>query len=78
LYGQIDLEAGRPVQGNFDTYRLLRMNESPEIDVAILESGANITGMGEPAVPPIAPAVCNAIFALTGQRIRRLPIQIEV
>jgi isoquinoline 1-oxidoreductase beta subunit len=77
LYGQIDLEAGRPVQGNFDTYRLLRMNESPEIDVAIIDSGANITGMGEPAVPPIAPAVCNAIFALTGQRIRRLPIQLE-
>ena len=77
LYGQIDIEAGRPVQGNFDTYRLLRMNEAPEIDVAILNSGAPLTGMGEPAVPPIAPAVCNALFALTGQRIRSLPIRME-
>ncbi len=74
LYGQIDIEGGRPTQGNFDTYRLLRMNEAPEIDVAILDSGAPLTGMGEPGVPPIAPAVCNAIFTLTGQRIRRLPI----
>jgi isoquinoline 1-oxidoreductase subunit beta len=78
LYGKIDLENGRPTQGNFDTYRLLRMNEAPEIDVAILDSGATITGMGEPAVPPIAPAVCNAIFALTGQRVRSLPIQLDV
>lgn len=77
LYGQIDIEAGRPVQGNFDTYRLVRMNEAPEIDVAILNSGAPLTGMGEPAVPPIAPAVCNALFALTGQRIRSLPIRME-
>jgi CO/xanthine dehydrogenase Mo-binding subunit len=77
LYGKIDLENGRPTQGNFDTYRLLRMNEAPEIDVAILDSGATITGMGEPAVPPIAPAVCNAIFALTGQRVRSLPIQLD-
>lgn len=77
LYGRIDLEAGVPTQGNFDTYRLLRINEAPEIDVAIIDSGADITGMGEPAVPPIAPAVCNAIFRLTGQRIRSLPIQLE-
>jgi isoquinoline 1-oxidoreductase beta subunit len=74
LYGQIDIENGVPTQSNFDTYRLLRMNQAPPIDVAILESGAPLTGMGEPAVPPIAPAVCNAIFALTGTRIRRLPI----
>jgi isoquinoline 1-oxidoreductase beta subunit len=78
LYGQIDIEAGRPVQGNFDTYRLVRMNEAPEMDVAILDSGAPLTGMGEPAVPPIAPAVCNAIFALTGQRIRQLPIATQL
>jgi isoquinoline 1-oxidoreductase beta subunit len=50
------------------------MNEAPPIDVAIIESGAQLTGMGEPAVPPIAPAICNAIYALTGTRIRRLPI----
>jgi len=77
LYGQIDIDAGRPTQSNFDTYRLLRMSEAPEIDVAILESGAAITGMGEPGVPPIAPAVCNAIYRLTGQRIRSLPIRLQ-
>jgi isoquinoline 1-oxidoreductase beta subunit len=74
LYGQIDIENGVPTQGNFDTYRLLRMNEAPAIDVAIIDSGAPLTGMGEPAVPPIAPAICNAIFSLTGTRIRQLPI----
>ena len=74
LYGQIDIQNGVPMQGNFDTYRILRMNEAPAIDVAIIESGAALTGMGEPAVPPIGPAVCNAIYALTGTRIRRLPI----
>lgn len=74
LYGQIDVQNGAPMQANFDTYRLVRMNRAPAIDVAIIESGAPLTGMGEPAVPPIAPAVCNAIFALTGQRIRKLPI----
>lgn len=74
LYGQVDIQDGVPMQGNFDTYRLVRMNEAPAIDVAIIDSGAQLTGMGEPAVPPIAPAVCNAVFALTGQRIRRLPI----
>jgi isoquinoline 1-oxidoreductase beta subunit len=77
LYGQIDIENGAPVQGNFDTYRVLRMNEAPEIDVAILDSGAPLTGMGEPGVPPIAPAVCSAIYRLTGQRIRNLPIQLS-
>jgi CO/xanthine dehydrogenase Mo-binding subunit len=77
LYGQIDIEAGRPIQSNFDTYRLLRMSEAPEVDVAILESGADITGMGEPGVPPIAPAVCNAIYRLTGQRVRSLPIKLQ-
>ena len=74
LYGQIEIENGVPVQGNFDTYPLVRMSEAPPIDVAIIESGATPTGMGEPGVPPIAPAICNAIFALTGTRIRRLPL----
>jgi isoquinoline 1-oxidoreductase beta subunit len=74
LYGQIDIENGVPVQDNFDTYRLIRMNQAPPVDVAIIESGADLTGMGEPGVPPIAPAICSAIFALTGTRLRRLPI----
>lgn len=77
LWGQIDIEGGRPVQGNFDTYRILRMSEAPEIDVNIIDSGAALTGMGEPGVPPIAPAVCAAIYRLTGQRIRTLPIKLE-
>jgi isoquinoline 1-oxidoreductase beta subunit len=64
------------VQANFDSYRLLRMNEVPEMDVNIIDSGAAITGMGEPGVPPVAPAVCNAIFRLTGRRVRSLPIQL--
>jgi isoquinoline 1-oxidoreductase beta subunit len=74
LYGKIDIENGVPVQDNFDGYQLLRMNQAPPVDVAIIDSGAQLTGMGEPGVPPIAPAVCNAIFTLTGTRIRQLPI----
>jgi isoquinoline 1-oxidoreductase subunit beta len=74
LYGKIDIENGVPVQDNFDGYQLLRMNQAPPVDVAIIDSGAPLTGMGEPGVPPIAPAVCNAIFALTGTRLRQLPI----
>jgi len=77
LYGQIDLENGRPVQGNFNNYRLLRISETPEISVEIIGTGEPITGMGEPGTPPIAPAICNALYRLTGQRIRRLPIQLE-
>ena len=74
LSGQITVENGRPVQGNFDTYPVLRMNEMPAISVQIISSNAPMGGAGEPGTPPIAPAVCNAIFAATGQRIRRLPI----
>lgn len=78
LYGKIDIENGVPVQDNFDSYQLLRMNQAPPVDVAIIDSGAPLTGMGEPGVPPIAPAVCNAIFALTGTRLRRLPIADQI
>jgi isoquinoline 1-oxidoreductase beta subunit len=77
LYGEITLENGRPVQGNFDTYRLLRMNEAPSVEVEIIAEGEPISGLGEPGVPPIAPAVCNALFRLTGTRIRRLPIRLS-
>ncbi len=74
LRGEITLDKGRVQQSNFDTYPVLRINESPQIDVAIINSDAPLGGIGEPGLPPTAPAVCNAIFAATGQRIRRLPV----
>ncbi|HUF25395.1 MAG TPA: xanthine dehydrogenase family protein molybdopterin-binding subunit [Gemmatimonadaceae bacterium] len=77
LYGEITIERGRAVQGNFDGYRMLRMGEMPQIGVHIVQSAEEPGGVGEPAVPPIAPAVTNALFALTGQRIRRLPIVLD-
>jgi isoquinoline 1-oxidoreductase beta subunit len=75
LKGEITLERGRVQQRNFHDYQMLRMNEAPEIEVHIVPSTAHPTGVGEPGVPPIAPAVANAIFAATGKRIRRLPIR---
>ena len=74
LYGEITLEGGAPVQGNFDRYPVLRQAESPVIDVFIINSGAAMGGIGEPGTPPIAAAVCNALYTANGQRIRRLPI----
>ena len=59
---------------NFDTMRILRINEVPEIDIHIVESSRDPGGMGEPATALVAPAVCNAIFAATGRRLRSLPI----
>ena len=74
LKGRISLNDGRVEQSNFHDYQLLRMNEAPRIEVHIVPSGEHPTGTGEPALPPLAPAVCNAIFAATGKRIRKLPI----
>ena len=74
LYGEITLDKGRVVQGNFDTYPVVRMPEAPAVEVYIVPSSDPQGGAGEPGVPPIAPAVCNAIFAATGKRIRKLPI----
>jgi CO/xanthine dehydrogenase Mo-binding subunit len=76
LFGEITVENGGAVQDNFDTYRMVRMADTPEMDIAIINSGASLTGMGEPAVPPVAPALCNALFQATGQRTRKLPITI--
>ena len=74
LWGDITLRNGRVQQRNFNDYRVLRLNETPEIEIHIVPSNAAPGGIGETGVPPIAPAVCNAIFAATGKRLRRLPI----
>ena len=75
LYGKITINGGVPVQGNFDTYRMVRLAEAPKIDVHLVPSGGKVWGgAAEVATPPIAGAVANAIFAATGKRIRTLPI----
>ncbi|SNS91779.1 isoquinoline 1-oxidoreductase, beta subunit [[Luteovulum] sphaeroides subsp. megalophilum] len=74
LYSAITLDGeGRVQQSNFDDYRLLRIHEMPQVHVAILPSTEPPTGVGEPGVPPLAPAVANAWRALTGQPVRQLP-----
>ena len=75
LKTEITLKDGRVEQGNFNDYPMLRIFESPEIEVHIVASTEHPTGVGEPGVPPAAPALANAIFAATGKRIRRLPIR---
>jgi CO/xanthine dehydrogenase Mo-binding subunit len=77
LHSEITLRDGRVEQANFHDYPMLRMHEMPEVAVELVESDAPPTGVGEPGVPPIAPALGNALFALTGKRIRRLPIRPE-
>ena len=74
LRAKITVEKGRVVQGNFDDYAPLRMEETPAVEVYAVPSPEAPTGIGEPSVPPIAPALCNAIFAATKKRIRALPI----
>jgi isoquinoline 1-oxidoreductase subunit beta len=74
LYGEITLKDGRVEQANFDTYQILRMNEAPAIEVHIVNSFEPPGGMGEPGTSAIIPAVTNAIFAATGKRLRKLPI----
>ena len=75
LYGEITIENGAAVQGNFNDYEMIRMSDAPVIEVQIINSGATVGGAGEPGTPPIAPAVTNAIFAITGKRIRDLPVK---
>ena len=74
LYGQITLKNGRVEQSNFDNYRMLRMNEAPVVDVHIIKSTEAPGGIGEPGTPGASPAVANAIFAATGKRLRKLPV----
>jgi isoquinoline 1-oxidoreductase beta subunit len=74
LYSQITLKDGQVEQSNFHNYRVLRMNEMPQVEVHLVPGGEKPTGVGEPGTPPIAPAVANALFALTGKRARSLPL----
>ena len=76
LYGEISIKDGRVEQANFDTYQMVRLADAPKIEVHLaLTGGKKWGGIGEPGTAPIAPAVCNAIFAATGKRIRALPIK---
>jgi isoquinoline 1-oxidoreductase beta subunit len=77
LYGAITLKDGRVEQSNFHDYPLLRINEMPQVEVHIASSLEAPGGVGEPGVPPIAPAVANAVFAATGARLRTLPMTPE-
>jgi isoquinoline 1-oxidoreductase subunit beta len=73
LYGKITVKKGRVVERNFNDYIVMRMPDAPAIDAFAIPSSERPRGIGEAGVPPIAPAVGNAIFALTGRRIRTLP-----
>ena len=74
LWGNVTLRAGQVQQRNFNDYRVLRINELPTLDLHVITSDAKPGGVGEVAVPPVAPSICNAIFAATGRRLRTLPI----
>ena len=75
LYGEITIKDGAAEQSNFDGYEMLRMADAPKVETVIVPSGGFWGGVGEPPVPPLAPALCNAIFAATGKRIRSLPLK---
>ena len=75
LLGEINFEGGRVKQSNFHDYRMLRLADSPDVEVHIIDSDAHPSGVGEPGTPPIAAAVANAVFAATGQRLRSLPLR---
>jgi isoquinoline 1-oxidoreductase beta subunit len=74
---ELTLENGRVAETNFDRYPLLRIASAPQVDVHFIQSDFTPTGVGEPALPPVAPAIANAIFAATGHRMRTLPLRKE-
>ena len=77
LKEKITIANGGITSENFGDYQLLRMSEAPEVDVHIVKSTEKVGGIGEPGVPPIAPAVANAVFKATGARVRQLPMKPE-
>jgi isoquinoline 1-oxidoreductase beta subunit len=76
LGGELTFRDGRVEQSNFHDYPILRIDQMPEVEVHILPSAEPPTGVGEPATPVIAPAVANAVFSATGQRLRQLPLRL--
>jgi isoquinoline 1-oxidoreductase beta subunit len=78
LYGEITLKNGRVEQTNFDTYQILRINEAPAVDVHLVKSSEPPGGMGETGTSAVVPAIANAIFAATGKRLRRMPVDANV
>ena len=78
LYGEITLKDGRVQQTNFDTYQVLRINDAPAIEVHIVESAEPPGGMGEAGTSAIVPAIANAIFAATGKRLRKMPVNASI
>ena len=77
LHSAITIDRGRVQQHNFNDYKMLRFDEMPDVEVHIIPSELPPTGAGEFVLPPVAPALCNAIFAATGKRVRRLPVRAE-
>ena len=77
LYGEITVDKGRIQQTNFDNYKIVRMNEAPQIDITLVASNEKPGGIGEPATALIGPAVGNAVFAATGKRLRKMPMSAE-
>ena len=75
LHGRLTLRNGRIVEGNFDSYPMLRMDEMPAVEVHVIDGTEDPGGMGEPPTPPIAPAVANGVAAATGQRLRDMPLR---
>jgi isoquinoline 1-oxidoreductase subunit beta len=76
LFGEVTLKDGRVQQQNFHDYPVLRMNQAPVVETVVIKSAEPPEGVGEPGTPPIAPAVANAVFALTGKRLRSLPLRL--
>ena len=73
MFGKLSFNNGETEQKNFDSYRLIRMKEIPEVEPHFVDNGISPTGLGEPALPPTGGAVANAIFKATGQRIKEQP-----
>jgi isoquinoline 1-oxidoreductase beta subunit len=76
LHGEITFRDGKVEQGNFHDYPVLRLHEMPRVEVHLVRGMERMGGVGEPGTPPIAPAVANALFALTGKRLRQLPLRL--